>query len=82
VGQRRGAHLMLLVQGTARGRPAAGADLLEHLEAPWLGQRARDAGELPLGKAQGFCDGGTHDANLITAAPMFQRRIHRMGRAK
>ena len=59
VGQRRGAHLVLLVQRAARGWPGAGADLLEHLEAPRLGERAGDARELPLGKARGFC-GGSH----------------------
>ena len=79
VGQRRGAHLVLLVQRAARGRPGAGADLLEHLEAPRLGERAGDARELPLGKARGFCGGGSHNGKVITAAPMFQRRIRRMG---
>ncbi len=74
VGQRRGAHLVLLVQRAARGRPGAGADLLEHLEAPRLGERAGDALELPLGKARGFCGGGSHSGKVITAAPMFQRR--------
>jgi hypothetical protein len=79
VGQRRGAHLVLLVQRAARGRPGAGTDLLEHLEAPRLGERAGDARELPLGKARGFCGGGSHSGKVITAAPMFQRRIRRMG---
>ena len=55
----RGAHLVLLVQRAARGRPGAGADLLEHLEAPRLGERAGDARELLLGKARGFCGGGS-----------------------
>jgi hypothetical protein len=75
----RSAHLVLLVQRAARGRPGAGADLLEHLEAPRLGERAGDARELPLGKARGFCGGGSHSGKVITAAPMFQRRIRRMG---
>src|SRR5260221_6694251 len=66
VGQRRGAHLVLLVQRAARGRPGAGTDLLEHLEAPRLGERAGDARELSLGKARSFCGGGRHSWKGIT----------------
>jgi len=79
VGQRRGAHVVLFVQGAARGRTGAGANLLKYLEAPWFGERAGDARELPLGKARGFCGGGSHGGKVITAASMFQRQIHRMG---
>src|SRR5260370_18188412 len=82
VGQRRGAHLVLLVQRAARGRPGAGTELPQHLEAPRLGERAGDARELSLGKARSFCGGGSHSGEVITSAPIFQPRIRRLGLAK
>src|SRR5258705_13032342 len=79
VGQRRGAHLVLLVQRAARGRPGAGADLLEHLEAPRLGERAGDARELPLGKTRGFCGGGGAEGKGENAAALLPRGVSTMG---